>query len=98
MNLRKFRWSKVYESQEEELINLFRARNINAEHWEAEAFDTSESRCFDQEITIWCAEGSFTFRSGDKAMSMQPGDALHVSAGIAFRIDAGMSGYICYKS
>ena len=98
MNLRKFRWSKVYESQEEELTSLFHARNISAEHWAAEAFDRSEGRCFDKEITVWCAEGSLAFRSGDTTVSMQPGDALHVPAGTAFELDAGISGYICYKS
>ncbi|TAH32212.1 hypothetical protein EYC59_06245 [Candidatus Saccharibacteria bacterium] len=98
MSLRKFRWSKVYESTEEELTDFLRARNIETTHWAAEAFDVLENQSYGTDSTLWCAEGSLTFRAGDTTMSLQPGDAVRVPASTPFTLQAGISGYICYKS
>ncbi len=98
MSLRKFRWSKVYESSEEELTDFLQARNIAATEFSAEAFDTSESQSSNKETTIWCAEGSLTFHSTDATVSLQPGDALHIPDGATYTLVAGISGYLCYHS
>lgn len=98
MSIRKFRWSKVYESTEEELTDFFASRNIHAVEFQAEAFDKAEPRELDHESTIWCAEGSGSITVDSKTISMQPGDAFVIPAGTAFTIAAGLSGYICYES
>jgi mannose-6-phosphate isomerase class I len=99
MLLKKSRWSKVYESTEEELTDFLASRRIQAAHFAAEAFDTTESQSYDTEITIWCAEGSLTLRATNaKVLSLQPGDAVHIPANAPFTLQAGISGYICYKS
>lgn len=88
----------MYESNEEELTDFLQARNIAATHWAAEAFDVLENQSYGKESTLWCAEGSLTFRSGDTAMSLQPGDAVRLPADTTFTLEAGMSGYLCYRS
>jgi mannose-6-phosphate isomerase class I len=98
MNLRKFRWSKVYESQEEELVEFLRDRKIVATHWEVEAFDVSDTWQDDTETTLWCAEGSLTLVTKDAKTSLQPGDAIRIPADTSYTLQAGMTGYICYKS
>lgn len=98
MKPQKFRWSKVYESTEEELAGFLRARNITATTWTAEAFTASEPRTADQAITLWCAEGSLTVRVDSTPLPMQPGDGLRIPAGATFQTTAGMTGCICYES
>jgi hypothetical protein len=96
--LRKFRWSKVYESSEEELTALLRARNITAVHSAREAFDKSTPEPANKETTIWCAEGSLSVFVNEETVSLQPGDALRMPAKMPYRLDAGISGYTCYTS
>ena len=98
MKLQKFRWSKVYESTEEELVEFLAARNLSSAHWAAEAFNTSDQRTLETPTTLWCAEGSFTIRSGGMNFSMQPGDALPIPADVSFETTAGISGCICYET
>lgn len=98
MVLQKFRWSKVYESSEEELVEFLRDRGIAAERFKVEEFQASGARSFSVDSTIWCAEGSLTFVSDGYTISLQPGDSLRVPANTNFETTAGMAGFVCYES
>ncbi|MET1033603.1 MAG: hypothetical protein ABWX94_03825 [Candidatus Saccharimonadales bacterium] len=97
MKLQKFRWSKVYESNEEELIEWLAARSVTAKRLSVEAFDSSSFEGSNTETTIWCAEGSLTFRMGDSSLSIQAGDGLRIPISTPFSMDAGMVGYVLYQ-
>lgn len=98
MKLQKFRWSKVYESNEEELNQWLSARNIAAKRVSVEAFDSLESQGKDAETTIWCAEGSLTFGLEGATLSIQAGDGLRIPAKLPFSMNAGMVGYVLYQA
>jgi quercetin dioxygenase-like cupin family protein len=98
MSTRKIRWSKVYESTEEELNDFLRARNIQAVRIAAEAMSEQLQQKSQQDITIWCAEGSLNVGIGPANTSLQPGDALHIDASTPYDLRAGISGYVCYIS
>lgn len=96
--MQKFRWSRVYESSEEELTALLAARGITAKQIAAEADSDDVVHQTKWESTIWCAEGSLTVITSGSATSLQPGDALRVPASTACTLQAGLSGYTCYVS
>ncbi len=98
MKLQKFRWSKVYESSEEELLIFLQSRQITAERWAADAFQAIEQRQFGQDRTLWCAEGSLKLSTGGAITSVQPGDAVRIPANTSCDLTAGMSGCVCYDS
>lgn len=98
MKLRKFRWSKVYESSEEELVDLLKARKITADRWTATEYEKIGNKKTADDITFWCAEGSFTLRVGHETISMQPGDAIQIPKDLDYEIDGGMFGCVCYQS
>jgi hypothetical protein len=98
MDIQKFRWSKVYESSEEELLALLQSRRIEPARIEAEEFTKQTQPAADGPTTIWCAEGSLVLRSGSTSLSLQPGDGVRIGAGVAYDLDAGISGYVCYVS
>ena len=97
MQLQKFRWSKVYESPEEELVRFLESRNIKSKRSTAEEFadfyGSPEDDC-----TMWCAEGSFKLQVNEQKFSMQPGDAIRIPANNAYQANAGMSGCTYYIS
>ena len=95
MTLQKFRWSRVYESAEEELLDFLKAKNIEADRLVGEEFEPSEPRNPEQDSTIWCAEGSLNIKFDHKTFSIQPGDAIHIPAGNKYQAVAGISGYVC---
>lgn len=94
----KFRWSKFYESAEEELIIFLRGRNVQAERISAEAMTETLQQVSETGFTVWCAEGSVVIRQGSRSISLQPGDALGLDADTPYDIIAGMTGYVCYVS
>ncbi len=98
MNLRKYRWSKDYESNEEELQRIFVTKQIAAERWAAEAFEPFPEHSHDYDKRLWCAEGSIRFSVGDQQFSLQPGDALDLPAGKVHSAVAGISGCVCYEA
>ena len=99
MTPQKIRWSKVYESTEEELLDFLESRGIQAERKTAEAFDQSNQQTpLQGTVTLWCAEGSFSVHCGDTKISMQPGDALRLPANSSHTIISGMSGCVYYQS
>ena len=98
MSMRKFRWSKDYESAEEELQALLKWRKIEAARViKAEELDYAEKTA-EQTVRLWCAEGSFMIRSDDQVISMQPGDTIDISPHHQFHIRTGISGCIYYQA
>lgn len=98
MNLQKFRWSKVYESSEEELVELLAAQNVMAERWAAAEFHDFGAQNLQHDATIYCADGSLVIWSEGKKISLQPGDALRVPADVPFKATAGITGCVCYEA
>ena len=97
MNLRKYRWSKVYESAEEELQEFLQARNIPAERHDIDAYD--EQTFHTTALTrIWGVEGNASFVAGAKRYSMQPGDVLELPADSECTITTGLSNFAWYQS
>ena len=98
MQLRKYRWSRHYESAEEELFELLRVKNITAERWESEAGEEFAAHAHDYDKQLWCAEGSMVLHINDKKYSLQPGDTLDLPAGTKHEATVGMTGVVCFES
>jgi len=98
MQLRKYRWSRHYESAEEELFDFLKVRNIQAERQDIEAGDSIAPRAHDRDVQIFCAEGSVSLRAGGKVFSLQPGDSLDLPANTIYEATAGMTGVVYYES
>lgn len=97
MQLRKYRWSRHYESAEEELLQQFQQKGITAERWAAEAGEHFASHHHDFNKQLWCAEGSITLNAGGRHFSLQPGDTLDLPAGTKHEATTGMTGVVCYE-
>jgi quercetin dioxygenase-like cupin family protein len=97
MKLQKYRWSKVYESAEEELTAQLQAKNIGAERWTADEYESFALHMHAKDKQLWCAEGSITFTVGGKPISLQAGDTLTLPANTPHQALAGMSGCVCYE-
>ena len=102
MQLRKYRWSRDYESAEEELEQLFAHKKIQAERWHADEFQELPGQTLPHDRQLWCAEGSIVYTvhapDGDKRFSLQPGDALDLPAGTRHSAVAGFTGAVCYRT
>jgi hypothetical protein len=98
MGFKKFRWSKVYESSEEELIALLQARNIHSQRLYAEASSTQTQQHTDSATTVWCAEGSLVVEveATPISVSLQPGDALRLEANTSYSIHPGIADCVYY--
>ena len=97
MKLRKYRWSKVYESAEEELMAYLNNKHIAAERWKAEAFEAFSPHKHPKDKQLWCAEGSIVFLIAGSKISLQAGDALDLPARMVHEATAGISGCVCYE-
>lgn len=97
MDLKKFRWSRVYESSEEELQDYLQSKGFESERWTADEFHDFGGQVFDTDTTIFCAEGGLVFEIDKQKISLQPGDALRIPANYAFAATAGMTGCVCYE-
>jgi quercetin dioxygenase-like cupin family protein len=98
MELRKYRWSKVYESAEEELLVILRRKGVEFERWEAEPGEVFEPHVHEFDKTLWCAEGSVIFTIDNTRISLQPGDTLDIPANTMHEAAAGLGGCVCYES
>lgn len=98
MNVRKYRWSKHYESAEEELVALLAAKHIQAKRWTVEGSEILASVINDADKRIWCAEGTIIFTVNGKQFSLQPGDTLDLPAGTTYDATAGLFGVACYEA
>lgn len=98
MSINKFRWSKVYESSEEELLEYLASKGIRTTRIAAELGSEPMHYAATADSTIWCAEGSLVIRAGSTSISLQPGDAVRISAETSYDLHAGISGYVSYAS
>jgi quercetin dioxygenase-like cupin family protein len=99
MQIRKSRWSRVYESAEEELIELLERKQISARRWVAEDREEIAPRQFPTDTQLWCAEGQLVCSTiEDKEYSLQPGDVLDIPANSTCSIRASFGGCVCYES
>jgi mannose-6-phosphate isomerase-like protein (cupin superfamily) len=98
MKLRKYRWSRDYESAEEELTSFFTRHKLTPERWHAEGREAFALRTHEYDMQLWCAEGSIILTIDGKAISLQPGDALDVPAGTPQSAVAGIAGVVCYEA
>lgn len=98
MQIRKSRWSRVYESAEEELVELLERKQISASRWVAEEDEKIAAKQFPTDTQLWCAEGQLTCTIEGKTYSLQPGDVLDVPAKLNCSIRVGFSGCVCYES
>jgi quercetin dioxygenase-like cupin family protein len=98
MLLKKYRWSRDYESAEEELQSFFDAKHITAARWSLESFDELPDQANQQDKIWWCAEGSLSITIGGRPISLQAGDALQIPAMTVHRLTAGIAGVSIYES
>lgn len=98
MQVRKYRWSKVYESAEEELLELLERKNIEAQCWAGEDGEEINDRIYAKNTQLWCAEGQLICTIEGKAYSLQPGDVLEMPAGTTCSIRVGFGGCVTYES
>jgi len=99
MSTHKFRWSKVYESSEEELVTFLQNRNIVDVSRIASSEPGEQMQQTAQlDSTVWCVEGSLVIRIKSASISLQPGDAIRIPAQTAYDLHAGISGFVYYLS
>lgn len=98
MQLKKYRWSRDYESAEEELEQMLHKRRFKAERWSLGPAEELTPRAHESNKQLWCAEGSLVLTAGGRDFSLQPGDALDIPAHTVFGAIAGMTGAVCYES
>lgn len=97
MELRKYRWSRDYESAEEELVGLFKVRKITAQRWAADEGHHIDPVRNESDKRLWCAEGSLNVTVHDNKFSLQPGDTLDIPKGLMVEIQVGIAGCVCYE-
>ena len=98
MQLKKYRWSRAYESAEEELIQLLARKKITADRWVAEGGQVFEPHSHALDKQLWCAEGSIVITVDNKRITLQSGDVLDLPAHMIHRAEAGFSGCALYES
>lgn len=98
MILRKYRWSRHYESAEEELVEFLTAMGIKADRWILEEYEEFKPHKHNHDTHFWCAEGSIIFIVNGVEYSLQTGDSLDVPANTTFEAKAGFSGCVCYEA
>ncbi len=98
MQPKKSRWSKVYESSEEELIDFLDSRGLATERIHLTEFESTASQTTARDFALWCAEGSMTLRLPGSKVSVQPGDSVQLPVGSEFELLAGISGCVYYRS
>ena len=96
--IQKVRWSKVYESSEEELVEFLRARGVAALRTHLDEYSELTIPPHAGDTTMWCAEGSFNLNAGGAVVSMQPGDGARIPADTTYHISAGISGCVWYQA
>lgn len=97
MPYKKYRWSRDYESAEEELQQHLK-RYPGATRWSGEAGQSYEQHAHEYDKKLWCAEGSIIYTIDGVRVSLQPGDALDLMANTQHQAVAGISGCVCYEA
>lgn len=96
MSVKKFRWSQVYESSEEELITFLQARKLIGERVHVETGNEQTDQRTKSDTTIWCAEGSLKIKITAASVSLQPGDALQMDANTVYAVHPGIADCVYY--
>jgi hypothetical protein len=97
MQLKKYRWSRDYESAEEELQQLFSRHHYEPVRWHGSEHQVYGLKTAIQDTKLWCAEGSIFYSVSGQRYSLQPGDALDIPEGADYEAVAGISGCVCYE-
>ena len=97
MQLKKYRWSRDYESAEEELHKFLDAKGYKTERWASTKHQVFPQTSPPHDVKLWCAEGSIFYSVSGQRFSLQPGDALDIPANSNFEAVAGISGCVCYE-
>ena len=87
----------MYESAEEELIQLLQQKHIDAVRHEIDSYETVTFSTT-KPLTVWGAEGTSIFTIGDARISMQPGDTLDIPAGSECTIATSLSTFAWYQA
>lgn len=98
MILQKSRWSRHYESSEEELLARIESSRISTERWAATEYEVFVDKLILKDTTLWCVEGSMTFKVINREIVLQAGDRLDIPAHTSYQAIAGLSGAVCYKT
>jgi quercetin dioxygenase-like cupin family protein len=98
MQLRKYRWSRDYESAEEELAGLLATKHIIATRWAAAEYQEFPEHSHTYHKQLWCVEGSIQFMVQGRPFSIQPGDTLDIPANTPHAAQAGFAGSVCYET
>lgn len=98
MQLQKYRWSRDYESAEEELAGFLATKSIIASRWAAIEYQEFSEHTHAYDKQLWCVEGSIQFIVGSQPFSIQPGDTLDIPAGTTHSAQAGFAGCVCYET
>ena len=96
MNAKKFRWSKDYESAEEELIELFQRKKIDAHRVHVDPHEEMQLTAIPLPVQLWLAEGSCALDVATRHYSMQPGDAIDLPHNTDVSGMSGMTGCAYY--
>ncbi len=98
MQLRKYRWSRDYESAEEELVQLLAQKGLQASRHAGAESDVISGQAVGADITLWCAEGMCTVSAEGQSFSIQPGDAVTLSAGTPYTLVIRIGGCVWYQT
>lgn len=98
MPTRKYRWSKVYESSEEELVTLLQQKHIVAARWVLDDDGARVPSFTDTGILLWCAEGQFSCLVNGVRYAIQTGDTLEIAAGSTWEAVARFGGCVVYQA
>ncbi len=96
MQLHKYRWSKNYESAEEELLKLLDTQRVIVPRHDCPAGASTPTQACLVDTHVWCAEGSMVLNVSDQRFSLQPGDTLDIPAQTTYSLQAGMTGCVYY--
>lgn len=94
----KFRWSRVYESTEEELLDFLAARSIDAQRVHLAEFTQTEGTVAGQDTVFYCVDGSMNITIDKDKIAIQAGDAVTARQGQSYFIDAGLTGCTYYAA
>ncbi|MDB5175968.1 MAG: Cupin 2 conserved barrel domain protein [Candidatus Saccharibacteria bacterium] len=100
MELKKYRWSRTYESSEEELTAALSDHDDDdseGERWTQESGYIFDLHTHDTNRQIYCVEGSITFTADNKVFYLQAGDTLDIPAHLPHSAVVGFSGCVCYE-
>jgi hypothetical protein len=98
MNPKKYRWSRVYESAEEELLDFLAAKRITAVRHHLESYDTQDLPAVPEQTHIWSAEGAAVLAVNGKDFSLQPGDVLDIPPHATCLVTTSLSDFAWYES